>query len=198
MTEPSAIIIRSRLAPPTERKPLLNFQFSVLMRSASLRAPCGRLSRFARFSSQFSVRRRSAFTLIELILAMTITILVIGVATLSISGVRDEDRLRRAAAVIETSARENLLRALNTQQTVRLQLTAGAFNMGEDFGGMLQVKRFGENAFRAPKKGEAWEFSPTGICEPIEVRITGVAGVIELAFDPLTACTKRKSIQIKG
>lgn len=143
-------------------------------------------------------KHSSAFTLIELILAMTITILVIGVAVLSISGVREEDKLRRAAAIIETSARQNLLQALNTQQTVRLQLTAGAFNMGDEFGGMLQVRRLGENAFRAPRKGEAWEFSPTGICEPIEVRITGVAGVIELAFDPLTACAKRKSIQIKG
>ncbi|MGV3663088.1 MAG: pilus assembly FimT family protein [Prosthecobacter sp.] len=148
---------------------------------------------------QFSFpRRRSAFTLIELVLSMTITILVIGVATLSISGVRDEDRLRRAAAIIETSARQNLLQALSTQQTVRFQLTAGAFNMGGEFGGMLQIKRVGENAFRAPKRGEAWEFSPTGICEPIEVRVTGPAGAIELAFDPLTACARRKSIQIKG
>lgn len=179
MTEPLAIIARSRLAHFAGRKPLRNFQFSPS-------------------SSQFPVRRRAAFTLIELILAMTITILVIGVATLSISGVRDEDRLRRAAAVIETSARQNLLQALNTQQTVRVQLTAGAFSMGDEFGGMLTVKRFGEGAFRAPRKGEAWEFSPSGICEPIEVRITGAAGVIELAFDPLTACAKRKSIQIKG
>jgi type II secretory pathway pseudopilin PulG len=147
---------------------------------------------------QFSIRRRSAFTLIELILAMTITILVIGVAMLSISGVRDEDRLRRAAAIIETSARQNLLQALNTQQTVRFQLTSGAFNFGDEFGGMLHIKRVGERTFRSPKRGEVWEFSPTGICEPIEVRVTGPAGAIELAFDPLTACAKRKSIQVKG
>jgi hypothetical protein len=63
---------------------------------------------------------------------------------------------------------------------------------------MLQVRRVGENTFRAPKRGETWEFSPTGICEPIEVRMSGPAGVIELAFDPLTACAKHKSIQIRG
>lgn len=156
--------------------------------------------------SSFAIRHSSfrpgssarAFTLIELILAMTITILVIGVATLSISGVRDEDRLRRAAAIIETSARQNLLQALNSQQTVRFALTNGAFNMGDEFGGMLQIKRVGERTFRAPKRGEVWEFSPTGICEPIEVRVTGPAGAIELAFDPLTACARRKSVQIKG
>ncbi len=146
----------------------------------------------------FAVIRHSAFTLIELCLAMTITILVIGVAVLSISGVRAEDKLRRAAAIIETTARQNLLRALNSQQTVRMELSSGAFGTSEEFSGMLQVRRVGENVFRAPKRGESWEFSPTGICEPIEVRLSGEAGQIEIGFDPLTACAKRKSIQVKG
>ena len=106
--------------------------------------------------------------------------------------------LRRAAAVIETTARQNLLQALNSQQTVRMELSAGAFGASEEFSGMLQVRRFGESNFRAPKRGEAWEFSPTGICEPIEVRLSGTAGQIEIGFDPLTACAKRKSIQVKG
>jgi type II secretory pathway pseudopilin PulG len=146
----------------------------------------------------FRAVRHSAFTLIELCMAMAITILVIGVAVLSISGVRDEDKLRRAAAIIETTARQNLLQALNSQQTVRMELTSGTFGTSEEFSGMLQVRRVGENVFRAPKRGESWEFSPTGICEPIEVRLSGEAGQIEIGFDPLTACAKRKSIQVKG
>jgi len=131
-------------------------------------------------------------------MAMTIILLVIGVAVLSISGVRDEDKLRRAASVIETTARQNLLQALNSQQTVRMELSAGAFGASDEFNGMLQVRRVGEKVFRKPRRGEAWEFSPTGICEPIEVRISGPAGQIEIGFDPLTACAKRKSIQVKG
>jgi len=142
--------------------------------------------------------RAAGFTLIELILAMTITVLVIGVAVLSISGVRDEDKLRRAAAIIETTARQNLLQALNTQQIVRMELSAGAFGTSAEFSGMLQVRRVGESNFRSPKRGEAWEFSPSGICEPIEVRVSGAGGQIEIGFDPLTACAKRKSIQVKG
>jgi prepilin-type N-terminal cleavage/methylation domain-containing protein len=142
--------------------------------------------------------RRAAFTLIEVIMAMTIILLVIGVAVLSISGVRDEDKLRRAASVIETTARQNLLQALNSQQTVRMELSASAFGASDEFNGMLQVRRVGEKVFRKPRRGEAWEFSPTGICEPIEVRISGPAGQIEIGFDPLTACAKRKSILVKG
>lgn len=145
------------------------------------------------------LRSRSAgFTLLEIIVAMALTLLVIGIAAVSISGVRAEDQLRRAAAVIETTARQNLMQALNSQQTVRMDLTAGAFGAGNEFGGMLLVRRYGESAFRKPRRGEAWEFSPTGICEPIEVRISGPAGQIEIGFDPLTACARRKSIQVNG
>ena len=129
---------------------------------------------------------------------MSLTLLIIGIAIPSISGLRAEDKLRRAASVIETTARQNLLQALNSQQTVRMVLSAGAFGASDEFSGMLQVRRFGEKAFRKPRRGEAWEFSPSGICEPIEVRISGQAGQIEIGFDPLTACAKRKSIQVKG
>ncbi|MBB5033247.1 pilus assembly FimT family protein [Prosthecobacter vanneervenii] len=140
----------------------------------------------------------AGFTLLEIIVAMALTLLIIGIAAVSISGVRAEDQLRRAAAVIETTARQNLMQALNSQQTVRMDLTSGAFGAGDEFGGMLLVRRYGESAFRKPRRGEAWEFSPTGICEPIEVRISGPAGQIEIGFDPLTACARRKSIQVNG
>lgn len=142
--------------------------------------------------------RSAGFTLLEIIVAMSLTLLIIAIAIPSISGAIAEDKLRRAAAVIETTARQNLLQALNTQQTVRMQLTAGAFSTGDDFGGMLLVRRYGESAFRKPRRGESWDFAPSGICEPIEVRITGPAGQIEIGFDPLTACARRKSIQVKG
>lgn len=146
----------------------------------------------------FSRSRSAGFTLLEIIVAMALTLMVIGIAAVSISGVRAEDQLRRAAAVIETTARQNLMQALNSQQTVRMDLTSGAFGAGDEFGGMLLVRRYGESAFRKPRRGEAWEFSPTGICEPIEVRISGPAGQIEIGFDPLTACARRKSIQVNG
>jgi type II secretory pathway pseudopilin PulG len=142
--------------------------------------------------------RATGFTLLEIIVAMSLMLLIIGIAIPNISGVIAEDKLRRAAAVIETTARQNMLQALNSQQTVLMELSAGAFGTTEEFSGMLLVRRFGESVFRKPKRGEAWEFSPSGICEPIEVRISGPAGQIEMGFDPLTACAKRKSIQVKG
>lgn len=144
-------------------------------------------------SSSFAVRH-SAFTLIEILVVMSIIVLMLGISIISIAGVKDEDRLRRAVAVIESTARENLLEAVKNQQLVRMQLAAGSFGSAADFGGKLEIRRVGEREFRAPKRGEIWEFSPTGICEPIEVRLSGSGGTVELAFDALTACAKRKTL----
>jgi prepilin-type N-terminal cleavage/methylation domain-containing protein len=179
MTEPKAIIKHSGLSHLTGRKPLFNFQFSV--------------SNF-----QFSVPHRSAFTLIEILVVLSIISLMLGISIISISGIKDEDRLRRAVAMIETTARDNLLQAVKTQQLVTMPLAAGSFGTGSDFSGMLKIRRAGERGFREPKRGETWEFSPTGICEPIEVRLSGPGGTVELAFDALTACAKRKSLDFNA
>lgn len=141
---------------------------------------------------------RSGFTLVEILVVMCILVLMLGISIISISGVKEEDRLRRAVTVIETSARESLLQAVKSQQLVRMNLAKGSFGSVSDFGGKLEIRRVGEGSFREPRRGEIWEFSPTGICEPIEVRLSGPGGTVELAFDALTACAKRKSLDFNA
>jgi len=141
---------------------------------------------------------RRAFTLIEMLVVLSIITLLFGVSIISISGVKEEDRLRRAVAMVEKSARENLLMAVRDQRLVRMSLEAGSFGPASDFGGKLEIRRVGERVFRAPKRGEVWEFNPTGICEPIEVRLSGSGGTVELAFDALTACAKRKTLDFNA
>ncbi len=137
------------------------------------------------------------FTLLEMLAVLGLLTLILGISVISISGVQDEDRLRRAASQIETTARESLLSALKSQELVILPLTAGSLG-GTEFGAKLEIRRVGEKAFRAPKRGEQWEFSPTGICEPIEVRLSGPGGEVEMAFDALTACAKRKTLDLNA
>lgn len=136
-----------------------------------------------------------AFTLLEVIIAMSIGVVILGVAVLGISGVQDENRLRRVATDLETTAREALFEAVSTQRPIRLALDG---SLAGQTGGAVLVRRYGENKFREAKRGEFWEFSPTGICEPIEVRVESSLGEIELAFDPLTAMAKRRGIIVKG
>jgi prepilin-type N-terminal cleavage/methylation domain-containing protein len=134
-----------------------------------------------------------AFTLLEVIVAMSIGLIVLGVSVLSISGVQDDNRLRRVATDIEGTVREALFEALSTQRPVRLALDGG---LGGE--GSVMVRRYGEKKFREARQGEFWEFSPTGICEPIEVRVQHELGEVELAFDPLTGMAKRRGIIVKG
>jgi hypothetical protein len=120
--------------------------------------------------------------------------LLLGIATLSFTGLQDEARLKRAASDMESMARQTLQKAVMEQRLIALSLDA---SLGGD-GGQVQVKRVGEKVFRKADKGEIWEFSPTGICEPIEVRITHSEGIIEMAFDPLTACAVRKNVIVNS
>jgi len=125
---------------------------------------------------------------------MGLCMLLLGIATLSFTGLQDEARLKRTASEIEGTARHSLQQAVMEQRLITLALDG---SLGGD-GGQVQVKRVGEKVFRKADKGEIWEFSPSGICEPIEVRITHSGGIIELAFDPLTACAVRKSIIVNS
>ena len=143
------------------------------------------------------IRHSAGFTLLEMLAVLGLLTLILGISVISISGVQDEDRLRRAASQIETTARESLLSALKSQELVILPLTAGLLG-GTEFGAKLEIRRVGEKAFRLPKRGEQWEFSPTGICEPIEVRLSGPGGEVEMAFDALTACAKRKTLDLNA
>ncbi len=139
-------------------------------------------------------RRATGFTLVEVCIAMTIAMLILGVAVMGINGVQEEQKLRETAARIESTARDSLLDAVAHHRPVQLALDGGI----GDSGGRVEVRRYGEKAFRRPDSGEVWEFSPTGVCEPIELRVTVSGGVIELGFDPLTGCVRRKSITMNS
>ena len=135
-----------------------------------------------------------AFALLEACVAMTIAMLIFGVTVVGVTGVADEQRLRETAALIEGSARDALLDAIARHQPVQLALDHSLAGSG----GTVEVKRYGEPRFRTPTDGECWEFSPTGVCEPLELRLISQDGVIELGFDPLTGCARSKSIIVKG
>ncbi len=161
-------------------------------------APSG-IFQFSVFSSQFSVgskiRRNAGFTLVEICIAMGLCMLLLGVATLSITGMQDQARLKRTAAELEMKVRQTLQEAVTNQRLIELALDGG---LGGEEGGRVQIKRVGDKSFRNAKRGEVWEFSPTGICEPIEIRLTSSSGTIELGFDPLTACAVRRSVIVNG
>jgi type II secretory pathway pseudopilin PulG len=150
---------------------------------------------------------RSAFTLLEVCIAMTIALLIIGTATLGISGLYEEQRLRRMASVIESTVRESLQQAVTQHRNIFIELGEGTISATAargaeprvfEFEGTLEIRRYGEKNFRAPKRGEVWQFAADGVCEPVDLRITRKGGTVEMSFDPLTGCARRKSVLVNA
>ena len=140
-----------------------------------------------------------AFTLLEVCIAMGIGALMIGVAVMGVSGVQAEHALRKTASGIETQVRQSLLQAISDQRTVLIALGSGVQEATPlNTEGLLTIRRYGEKRYREPKRGEIWEFSPTGIFEPIDLRILAPGGTIELGFDPLTGCARDRSILVNS
>jgi len=65
------------------------------------------------------------------------------------------------------------------------------YELDEDM--RLEVRRWGEKHFKVPD-GDEWVFEPSGICEPLAIRISFEDGVIEMEFNPLTAKVSDQSI----
>ena len=59
-----------------------------------------------------------------------------------------------------------------------------AYSFEDDM--FLEIRRWGERNFRAPER-DLWVFEPSGICEPLSVRLVNSYGVVEMEFNPLTA-----------
>ena len=110
-------------------------------------------------------------------------------------------------------ARKGLQLAISNRRPFAIALREGGFTLGEanvreddEFPGAddgegkgssikdyqldddmrLEVRRWGDKHFRPPE-GDSWVFEPSGICEPLSVRLYHPAGVIEMEFNPLTA-----------
>lgn len=94
-----------------------------------------------------------------------------------------------ASSVIEQAAlnvREEAVRS-GTRQTLELSSSGVVPGGLLPSGWKLEVRRFEESRFRAPRDGERWEFNNAGICEPLGMRISGGGQSVEIRFDPLTA-----------
>jgi len=173
-----------------------------------------------------------AFTLIEIMVALFIGSLVIGLVVLNIDSVSDEKRLRAASRELNMMAADALRKAVAEQRSysvfinqnffmlrethirqedidqfykqqneqiaqaqtkslfddenmeVPRQRVLGRFDLEEDM--TIQWKRWVERDYSVPK-GVEWIFSPSGICEPVSVRISNAKGFIEMDYNPLTA-----------
>jgi prepilin-type N-terminal cleavage/methylation domain-containing protein len=139
-------------------------------------------------------RRPRGFTLFEILLALGIVAVLLGVTVPMLMNSFSESATEGVARSIEEAVQTARASALETGEARRfglddrglVSLSKSIPNVELPEGWKLQVRRFSETRFRRPERGEFWEFNGAGICEPITLKLVGEEESTTLQFDPLT------------
>ena len=152
-------------------------------------------------------RNRAAFTLLELMLAIAITIVVMLVAIPSVRGLVAERRLRDTFEKFDALARKAQLHAVTQQRTWALRIDEGGVAISadeplpeehsgsEDNATPEQISSSKDESYTMlrpaslllPKDTPSkWTFWRSGTCEPAIVNYTGPDGTWAAQYNPLT------------
>lgn len=133
---------------------------------------------------QSEVRNRiSAFTILEIVMVLAITVLLIGAATPALTGMLRAEQLKAPARELEAMAITARCNALAEQRPYQIVLGPDGFHLerpgGDAKDGVLaaftlpkdvvfELATWPEEKWGKPKR-HVWYFAPTGLCEPIRV-----------------------------
>ena len=152
------------------------------------------------------------FTLLEIVLVVMILTLAVGLSVPFFSDYLNEERLREPARELELFARTARSNAVITGKATRIIFDPDGFQLvvasppaveDEEFAepdseeeaeyahrlaGDIKIEFLSwlDQKWRVPEDAH-WVFQPTGVCEPITVRLSRGDSWIELDFNPLTA-----------
>lgn len=140
-------------------------------------------------------RRATGYTLFEILLALGIVAVLLGIAVPMVSNSFQESEAEIVSKLVEQTVKATHNAALETGEAKLLGLderglvsrSPGIPGAELPKGWKLQVRRFTETRFRRPERGETWEINGAGICEPISLKLSGEEESVVLQFDPLTA-----------
>jgi len=153
------------------------------------------------------IGRAGGYTLLEIALVVTIIVLLIGAVIPLTSGFVREQRLRDAVRELLVLAKTARTDAMTSGRAAEVVFEKGGFVLrrpGEEEasesvrlarGTTYQLRPFATDKPLRPD-GQRWIFQPTGLCEPIAVRIMEDEAWIEVQFDPLTAGIEDESYYI--
>ena len=152
-------------------------------------------------------RRTGGYTLLEIALVVTIIVLLVGAVVPLTTGFVREQRLRDSVRGLLVLAKTARTEAMTTGRAAVVVFGKGGFALvraGEEEpsesvqlprGTRYQLLPFAADKPLRPD-GQRWIFQPTGLCEPLAVRIMEDEAWIEVRFDPLTAGIEEESYHI--
>jgi prepilin-type N-terminal cleavage/methylation domain-containing protein len=145
---------------------------------------------------------RRGFTLLEILLAISIAVMVITVAVPSVSGVLAERRMKKSFEAFNKLAREAQRSSMKERLTYRIRFQPGMLVLERADVGELEA---GENrpdtvlpvtdgesfdltlpAALIPNPPAEWTFWPNGTCEPAIITYRGESGDWQAVYDALT------------
>lgn len=141
---------------------------------------------------------RSAYTLIEIMLVMALIALLLGTAVPLVSGFSREQKLRDVVRELLVMAKTARTDAVTTGHAAEIVFGKRAFSLRRSdetepgrtetipAGMAYTLRAFGAEKAQKPD-GQRWVFQPSGLCEPITVRVVDDDAWMEVRFDPLTA-----------
>ena len=129
-----------------------------------------------------------AFTLLEIIIALALVAILVSASLPYLFDSFASAEGDKAADAITEIAQETRRKALESGRRESLPLTAGKVGgVVLPSGWKLEVMTLNDAKFHLPSKGQVWNFSAAGICEPLSLRLSGGERQITLRFDALTA-----------
>lgn len=139
---------------------------------------------------------RAAFTLLEVILVMSVMMLVIGIGVGSFAYFEQEDPLEEPAQRLGQMSKHAMNTAVLQHRGMMIAFDKesfgvlgasaeglGSYNHGKEI--KVFLKRWGSRSWEKAE-GKVWRFGEQGICEPLMVRFENREGFRELKFHPLT------------
>jgi prepilin-type N-terminal cleavage/methylation domain-containing protein len=143
-------------------------------------------------------RQPRGYTLLEIALVVAIIALIIGAAVPLTSGFTREQQLRDVVRDLLVFAKTARAEAMTTGRAAEVIFAKEGFALrraGEEEpsevrrlprGMRYVIQPFGmEKAVRPD--GQRWIFQPTGLCEPVTVRVEADEAWMQVTFDALTA-----------
>lgn len=172
-----------------------------------------------RIASRGMGRLPDGYTLIEITLVIFIMALFIGIAAVSFAGLSGEQDLKKPASELEIMAREAVRRAgmYEQPQVIVFEKTGFAMRYQEDASALasngadkniwvrrtevpanmkILLKHWGMKKW-IPAAGERWIALPSGLCEPIQVRMELGRSYIEMEFNPLTGAIADENMEVR-
>jgi len=154
--------------------------------------------------------RHRGFTLFEICIALFIVAMLASLVLAVMTQTSGSHRLTRLRDDIVMEVRQTRARAMQEGHPCRIEIAKeslrldetnppswGKVEISDDI--LLEVQFWPSDKWvRMEKKSVQWLFQPTGLCEPVSIRLTSGDSWIAFQFQPLTAGIDSETYSLEG